>query len=94
MSIPDLPIFHRLSDEHLSAIDCAAWPLMVGDRLAFYEAVDAALQGVREIGSGSLHRVLRSTMAEFLRERPLIPNEAAARRAVSKYSRVRTFVHK
>ena len=54
----------RLSDAELDAVMAAARPLAINQRDGFLQAVASALQG-REIGPGTVHRVIVETQRQY-----------------------------
>ena len=61
-----------LSDDQLSAVMAASAQLQQPDRPLFLETVAAHLKCVPEgVGDGSVHRVLREVLGDFLRGRAL-----------------------
>lgn len=71
----DFPI--SLSDDEMDAVLRAAGALQYADRAAFLEMVAASLRYEPALGPGSVHRVVREAMGEFLRARPILEDGKA-----------------
>jgi hypothetical protein len=59
------PALLSLSDSQLDAIMAASRPLSPPDRVAFLEMIAQELAGHRDLGDGSVYRVVRDLQRKF-----------------------------
>ena len=78
-----------LTDDQIAAVMAASAQLQRPDRPLFLETVAVHLKCVPEgLGDGSVHRVLRQVLGDFLRVRPIDGTTGAGAKTMSaKYSR-------
>jgi hypothetical protein len=55
----------RLTDVQLDAVMRAAAPLAIGDRDPFLRSLAEALQGCRELGDGTVYRIVAEVQRRF-----------------------------
>lgn len=93
MSSADSPPF-SLSDAEMTAVMRAAEALQLYDRGPFLEMVAEELRDMpaRELGPGSLHRILRETQGQFLLTRPVLA--AGKPDGLAKYRRSSDWIRK